>query len=139
MSITDERKKSIDFTNFYYNTPSMMMGAKNGDMDITPAHLAGKTLGVQVSTTHQAYAEKYYAELTLKTYQTQEEANQDLFSGRLDYAQADSAALDAFLKGEVRSRVLCVRPKALSQKTLQSLDWAQVVVSARKIRSSWAN
>ena len=66
MSITDERKKSIDFTNFYYNTPSMMMGAKNGDMDITPAHLAGKTLGVQVSTTHQAYAEKYYAESTLK-------------------------------------------------------------------------
>ena len=44
----------------------MIMGAKNGDMDITPAHLAGKTLGVQVSTTHQAYAEKYYAESTIK-------------------------------------------------------------------------
>lgn len=100
MSITDERKKTIDFTNMYYFTPSLIMGAKNGDMDITPAHLAGKTLGVQVSTTHQAYAEKYYAESTIKVYQTQEEANQDLFSGRLDYVQADSSALDAFLKGE---------------------------------------
>ena len=95
MSITDERKQTIDFSNMYYNTPSMIMGAKNGDMDISPAHLAGKALGVQVSTTHQKYAEKYFAAAsTIKSYQTQEEANQDLFSGRLDYVQADSAALD---------------------------------------------
>jgi polar amino acid transport system substrate-binding protein len=100
MSITDERKKTIDFTNMYYNTPSMIMGPKNGDMDITPAHLKGKTLGVQISTTHANYAEKYYVESEIKTYQTQEEANQDLFSGRLDYVQADSSALNDFLKGE---------------------------------------
>ena len=111
MSITDERKKTIDFTNMYYNTPSMIMGPKNGDKDITPAHLKGKTLGVQVSTTHQNYAEKYYAESTIKTYQTQEEANQDLFSGRLDYVQADSAALDAFLKGE--SGAACCESKGI--------------------------
>ena len=111
MSITDERKKTIDFTNMYYNTPSMIMGPKNGDMDITPAHLKGKSLGVQVSTTHQNYAEKYYAESTIKTYQTQEEANQDLFSGRLDYVQADSAALDAFLKGE--SGASCCESKGI--------------------------
>ena len=72
MSITDERKKTIDFTGMYYNTPSMIMGAKNGDMDITPEHLAGKNLGVQVSTTHQYYAEKYFKTSNLKTYQTQE-------------------------------------------------------------------
>lgn len=100
MSITDERKKTIDFTNMYYNTPSMIMGPKNGDKDLTPAHLKGKILGVQVSTTHQNYAEKYYAASVIKTYQTQEEANQDLIAGRVDYVQADSAALDAFLKGE---------------------------------------
>lgn len=111
MSITDERKKTIDFTNMYYNTPSQIMGPKNGDMDITPAHLKGKSLGVQVSTTHQFYAEKHYAESTIKTYQTQEEANQDLFSGRLDYVQADSAALDAFLKGE--SGAACCEAKGI--------------------------
>ncbi len=42
MSITDERKKTIDFSDMYYNTPTMMIGAKNGDMDITPAHLDGQ-------------------------------------------------------------------------------------------------
>jgi polar amino acid transport system substrate-binding protein len=99
MSITDERKKTIDFTNMYYNTPTVIIGEKDGDKDISPEHLAGKTIGVQVSTVHQNYAQKYFgAKSTIKTYQTQDEANQDLAAGRLDYIQADSMALGAFLK-----------------------------------------
>ena len=102
MSITGERKQTIDFSNMYYNTPTVMIGTKNGDMDISPAHLSGKTIGAQVSTIHQKYVDKYFgtAGATIKTYQTQDEANQDLASGRLDYVQADGAALDAFLKTE---------------------------------------
>jgi len=101
MSITDERKKTIDFTNMYYNTPAEIIGAKDGDKDISPQHLAGKTIGVQVATTHANYVTKYYsAASTVKTYQTQDEANQDLAAGRLDYIQADSLALGAFLKTE---------------------------------------
>ena len=34
----------------------------------------------------------------VKTYQTQDEANNDLAAGRLDYVQADALALDAFLQ-----------------------------------------
>jgi len=99
MSITAERKKTINFTNMYYNTPTVIIGTKDGDTDITPDHLKGKTIGVQVSTIHQKYLEKYYgAGSTIKTYQTQDEANNDLAAGRLDYIQADGSALDAFLK-----------------------------------------
>ena len=100
MSINAERKKSIDFSNMYYNTPTWLIGPKNGDMDITPAHLSGKTIGVQVSTIHQRYVDKYFAPAgaVIKTYQTQDEVNQDLAAGRLDYVQADGASLDAFLK-----------------------------------------
>jgi polar amino acid transport system substrate-binding protein len=99
MSITAERKQTIDFTMMYYNTPTVIIGAKTGDTDITPEHLKGKTIGVQVSTIHQKYVEKYFgAGSTIKTYQTQDEANNDLAAGRLDYIQADGQALDAFLK-----------------------------------------
>src|SRR5260221_10476383 len=99
MSITDERKKTIDFSDMYYNTPTVIIGTKTGDKDITPAHLAGKTIGVQVSTIHQNYVQKYFsAASTVKTYQTQDEANQDLAAGRVDYVQADGQALAAFLK-----------------------------------------
>ena len=52
MSITAERKQSIDFTNMYYNSAAVLISGKTGDMDITPDHLAGKTIGVQVSTTY---------------------------------------------------------------------------------------
>ncbi len=101
MSITDERKKTIDFSDMYYDTPSVLIGAKNGDTDITPDHLKGKIIGVQVSTTHERYAQKYFsAGSEIKTYATQDEANSDLAAGRVDYTQADGSALDAFLKTE---------------------------------------
>lgn len=102
MSITAKRKETIDFSTMYYNTPTVLIGAKNGDMDMTPAHLAGKTIGVQVSTIHQKYVDKYFgaAGAEVKTYPTQDDANLDLAAGRLDYVQADGAALDAFLKTE---------------------------------------
>lgn len=102
MSITAERKQTIDFSNMYYDTPTVLIGAKNGDTDISPEHLKGKVIAVQVSTIHQKYVEKHYvsAGAEAKTYQTQDEANQDLASGRVDYVQADGAALDAFLKTE---------------------------------------
>jgi len=100
MSITEERKKTIDFSDMYYNTPTVVIGAKNGDLDITPEHLKGKILGVQVSTTHERYAQKFFgaAGAEVKTYATQDEANADLAAGRLDYVQADGSALDAFLQ-----------------------------------------
>jgi polar amino acid transport system substrate-binding protein len=101
MSITAERKQTIDFTTMYYDTPTSIIGGKTGDLDITPDHLAGKTIGVQVSTTHEKYVQKYFAaKSTVKTYQTQDEANQDLAAGRLDYVQADASALDAFIKSD---------------------------------------
>lgn len=101
MSITAERKQTIDFSNMYYNTPTVIIGAKNGDMDISPEHLKGKIVGVQVSTVHEKYAQKYFGGGSeIKTYATQDEANNDLAAGRVDYVQADGSALDAFLATE---------------------------------------
>lgn len=101
MSITAERKQTIDFSSMYYNTPTVIIGAKTGDLDITPDHLKGKVIGVQVSTIHEKYLQKYYsAGSEIKTYATQDEANNDLAAGRVDYVQADGSALDAFLKTE---------------------------------------
>lgn len=102
MSITDERMKTIDFSDKYYNTPTIVIGAKGGDMKATPEGLAGKIIGVQVSTIHEAYVQKYFAPTAaeVKTYQTQDEANQDLAAGRIDATQADSVALQAFLDSD---------------------------------------
>lgn len=101
MSITEERLKTIDFSDKYYNTPTGIVGSKSETFDATPEGLKGKVVGVQVSTVHQDYATKYFSEAAeIKEYQTQDEANQDLAAGRIDAIQADAIALDAFLKSE---------------------------------------
>jgi polar amino acid transport system substrate-binding protein len=102
MSITEERLKTIDFSDKYYNTPTVVIATKGAVAAPTAEALAGKIIGVQVSTVHQAYVEKYFAATAaeVKTYQTQDEANQDLAAGRIDAIQADSITLDVFLASD---------------------------------------
>lgn len=102
MSITDKRKEQIDFSDMYYNSAAVIIGAKTGDLDISPEHLSGKTIGVQGATTHQNYIEKYYVPkgAVTKAYQKQDEANADLAAGRVDYLLADGVALRDYLMSD---------------------------------------
>jgi polar amino acid transport system substrate-binding protein len=100
MSITDERKKQIDFSDMYYNSAAVLIGPKGGNKDISPAALKGKTIGVQGATTHANYVDKYFvpAGAIVKAYAGQDEANADLAAGRVDLVQADGVTLANFLK-----------------------------------------
>ncbi len=101
MSITPDRKKVIDFTDKYYNTPSEVIGPKGGAYKIKLddfSGLKGKTVGVQTSTIHANMVEKHFGTVKLKTYDTQDNANADLAAGRIDAVVADSIALEDFLK-----------------------------------------
>ena len=98
MSITEQRKEVVDFTDKYYNTPAKFVAAKGADFDISPEGLAGKAIGVQRATTHENFVRAKFPEAEVRAYATQDEANADLVSGRLDLAMADSVALlDGFL------------------------------------------
>jgi polar amino acid transport system substrate-binding protein len=116
MLITDERKKTIDFTQMYYDTPPAIIGPKNGDLDVAPEKMKGKTVGVQVSTGHERYAQKFLvpAGIEIKTYATQDEVNNDLAAGRLDYVLANSSALSDYLKTTQGSD--CCELKAILEK-----------------------
>ena len=102
MAITDKRREAIGFTHWYYNTRVFLIGAKTGDRDILPGHFSGKAIGVQVGTIHERYVQKYFAPAAavVKTYATQDEAQQDLAAGRIDYVQGAAAGLDGFLKSD---------------------------------------
>jgi len=98
MSITDERKKTINFSDKYYNTPAALVAPKNLSVE-SADDLKGKKVGVQVSTIHANYVEKYLSEGTeVKIYQDFNEHNQDLFAGRIDAVVADGLALAPFLE-----------------------------------------
>ncbi len=97
MSITEERKQVIDFTDKYYNTPGRFIG-KEG---MTEADLPGKVVGVQRGTIHQAFMEGEFPDIQLQLYGSQDEVYLDLASGRIDAAMGDSVAeLDGFLNTE---------------------------------------
>jgi polar amino acid transport system substrate-binding protein len=99
MSITDERKKQIDFTNKVYNTPPAIAVPKDSTIaSIDPANFAGKSIGVQVSTTHATYAEKVYTGADVKSYDTADQYKLDLAAGRLDAAMDDVIVLGDWLK-----------------------------------------
>jgi octopine/nopaline transport system substrate-binding protein len=113
MSITDERKKEIDFSKPYAVSPGAFLAPKDSpllkatgagtliDLDKDPnaadaaiksvqAALKGKTLGVQVSTTHANFASQYLKDVaTIKEYKTPDERDVDSKSGRLDAALDD--------------------------------------------------
>jgi len=99
MSITDERKKKIDFSNKYYNTPAKMIAKEGTSLMDNNASLTGKRIGVQRGTTHQCYVEKFFPDAELVMYGSQEEVFQDLATGRLDAQLSDSIqGLEGFLQ-----------------------------------------
>jgi arginine/ornithine transport system substrate-binding protein len=96
MSITEDRKKVIDFSNKYYLTPARFVTAKGSDFDVE--NLDGKVVGVQRGTIHHDFMEGEFPGVELKLYGTQDEVYLDLAAGRIDAFIADSvAALDGFL------------------------------------------
>jgi polar amino acid transport system substrate-binding protein len=96
MSITEERKKQISFTNKYYVTPLSVVALKDSSLSTTdPAAYSGKTVGAQASTTQATYADEVYgkAGAEAKLYPSQDEAMADLANGRLDAVVADKFVL----------------------------------------------
>ena len=98
MNITAVRSKKVLFSDMYIATPPVFAGqATNKSDDISPAALKGKSIGTQSSTIHANYLEKFYKESDIKLYPTQDEPNQDLASGRLDYVVGDGIVTQDFI------------------------------------------
>ena len=104
MSITEERKKKVAFSNKYYNTPGKFVCKKGAMKDFTRAEVAqatkGKSIAVQRATIHDRFVTEQGGEgVKVKRYGTQDDAYLDLVAGRGDMLLADSVAIDdGFLK-----------------------------------------
>jgi arginine/ornithine transport system substrate-binding protein len=102
MSVTEERKKKVAFSNKYYNTPAKFVCKKGSISAFSREAIAGKKVGVQRATIHDKYLTDVYGkDVEVKRYGSQDEAYLDLIAGRVDMLLADSIALsDGFLKKE---------------------------------------
>ena len=129
MSITDERMKTINFSQGYADevaSLAVMKGSSLEGMD-TPkainlstgggdvkkalktltAALAGKTIGVQTATIHQNFLESGdVGSVKVRTYKTQDEVNLDLAAGRIDAALAAAVAFTDYAEKSGKPVVL---------------------------------
>lgn len=88
MSITDERKQAIDFTNPYYSN-YLSVVAREG-AEITLDNLGDRTIGAQRSTIGSQWTEDNYGRRgDIKLYDTNPAAFSDLKAGRVDAVVAD--------------------------------------------------
>lgn len=95
MSITDERKQAVDFSDKYYATPSRIV-VKEGTAYTDPASLKGKNIGVLKGSTQEKYAmgELEPAGVNVVPYEAQDQVYLDIKSGRLDGTVADQVEVN---------------------------------------------
>ena len=115
MSITDERKEVIGFSNNYAKTPGYFAVLKDSDLaayeypleaadldeidadeqaaiDSLKEALDGATVGVQVATTHANFLAEHLGDtVEIRSYDTQENLDLDLQAGRVDVALASAS------------------------------------------------
>lgn len=87
MSITEERKQQVDFTDKYYANTLNFVAPK--DSDFMPDSAGSAVIGVQEGTISAVFAEESYADADIKAYPTQLEAWADLVNGRVDAVLGD--------------------------------------------------
>lgn len=111
MSITAKRMEVINFSNAYAVTPAALVAKKGNPLATLPvgntysldtmtpevqkviddlkAALKGRTVGVQVATTHSNFLEAHFKGVAdVRTYKTTEQHDLDLEAGRIDVALA---------------------------------------------------
>ena len=129
MSITDERMKTINFSQGYADEVASLAVMKGSSLEgidtpeginltlgggdvkkalktLTGA-LAGKTVCVQTATIHQNFLESGdVGKIDVRTYKTQDEVNLDLAAGRCDVALAAAVAFTDYAEKSGKAVVL---------------------------------
>jgi polar amino acid transport system substrate-binding protein len=97
MTITEERKQNIDFSDPYFDaTQALLVQEATGISD--PAQLAGRRVGVQNSTTGQEYAQNNIAGAEIVVFEDLGLLTTAVQTGDIDAAIADNGPLLDFAK-----------------------------------------
>jgi ABC-type amino acid transport substrate-binding protein len=134
MTITNERLKSMDFSDPYYYTQGQVIVKQGSPVLADAAAMKGKTIGVGTGTTYYDYLTKLGG-IKVNTYPTDADTFPDLKNGRLDGAMtADLTAAQAISSGYpfvFSGKPYYYEPLAFSIQKSQS-DWLALLDYAVK-------
>lgn len=111
LSITDERAAQIDFSSAYAEPPYRFAAAAEGDLagigalpDLEAA-LAGKTIGVQTGSTHEAVIRAHFPSSDVRLYERNDQIADDLTAGRLDAGLLEESVWGELIKDRAQLAV----------------------------------
>ncbi|MGF7163632.1 lysine-arginine-ornithine-binding protein [Rhodoligotrophos appendicifer] len=84
MTITDQRKKVVLFTDAYYHAPWAFIARKGLNMKMTPEGLKGRTLCMFKNSGGLKYLEENLKDVAIKYYDGADAIRTDLVAGRCD-------------------------------------------------------
>ena len=106
ITIRDDRKKVIDFSDPYYESGLAVMVSTNNDDIKTAADLKGKSVAVKIGTATVDYLKENVPEAQLKLFPNIDNAFLELATGRVDAVVHDTPNLQYFAntagKGQVK-------------------------------------
>lgn len=94
ITITDDRKKKYDFSDYYFEANQLILVAE--DSPVTKlADLKGKKIGVQAATTGEEVVKKAFGDTYegLKGYDDMPSSVDDFFNGRVDAVVGDNGVI----------------------------------------------
>ncbi|MFV0364256.1 MAG: basic amino acid ABC transporter substrate-binding protein [Suipraeoptans sp.] len=95
MTVTEDRKKNVNFTDPYASATQVIIVQDGSDIK-TPDDLTGKTVGVQLGTTGDIYAEDI-EDVNIERYNKGFEAVQSLSQGKIDAVIIDGEPAKKFI------------------------------------------
>jgi len=102
MTINADRKQQVNFTHFYYDSVTIIIGPKSDKTKIdfnNPESVKGKVFGAQDATIHSKFLQSRFGKTAeIKTYDGLDTALADLAAGRVDYVQEGRLTTADFLK-----------------------------------------
>ncbi|WML39937.1 ABC transporter substrate-binding protein [Neobacillus sp. OS1-2] len=151
MTVTDERKKSVNFTNTYYVSGAQIFVAEDNQNIKSVADLKGKKIGVVKASTYKEIALQQTDQSNVVEYDSDITALMDLPTGRLDAVITDQmVGLPIIKEGTIKikdvgeplshdDQAIAVRKedKELLEKINKALDEIIKDGTYEKISNKW--
>ncbi len=100
LAINARNRARVDFTTPYYKTPGRFVARANSDLpDPIPETLAGKLVGVEARTAHEAFLRDLFPRANIRTFDTQAALRSAIRRGDIDAGFGDGVSLALWLNG----------------------------------------
>jgi glutamine transport system substrate-binding protein len=115
ITIKDERKKVIDFSDGYYDSGFLLMVPVNSTIKGAD-DLKGKVLAVKTGTSATDYAKEHFKDTELRQFPNVDNAYMELQTGRVDAAMHDTPNVLYYVKTAGGGKVKAVGEQMMAQQ-----------------------